>query len=75
MNKKPFLRFDSISSAAKVADVERQNLHKMIVGKENPTVKMCFRFAKNWNVDILTVLKVFYPKEMEEYNEQTNKIL
>ena len=58
--------FKSISEAAKAAGMERQNLWKMLNGKENPTVRMCFRLAKAWNVDVVAVLKIFYPSEMED---------
>ena len=59
------LGFQTISEAARVAGIARQNLWKMLNGREEPSVRLCFRFSKAWGVDITTVLALFYPKEIE----------
>lgn len=59
---KQFLKYPSIAEAARLANIEKQNLVKMLKGRQRPTVDMCARFSKAWQEDIVTVLKIFYPE-------------
>ena len=59
-------KYKSISAAVKAAGIDRQNLWKMLNGKENISVQMCFRFCKAWDMPLAEVIKLFYPEEYEE---------
>ena len=58
--------YKSISAAAKAAGIDRQNLWKMLNGKERISLDMCFRFCRAWDMPLSDIIRLFYPTEYEE---------
>ena len=58
--------YKSMSDAATAAGINRQNLWKMLNGKEKITMEMCFRFCRAWDMPLSEIIKLFYPAEYEE---------
>lgn len=59
--------FKTIAAAARAAGIERQNLHKMLSGKEKPGLPLMLRFCKAWQMPLKEVIEIFYPDEYQEY--------
>lgn len=58
--------YKSISAAAKAAGIDRQNLWKMLNGRERITLEMCFRFCNSWDMSLAEVIRLFYPDQYEQ---------
>lgn len=56
-----------MAEAAKAAGLQRQNLWKMLNGKERISVETCFRFCQAWDMSLSEVIKLFYPEHAETY--------
>lgn len=59
--------FKSVAAAAKAAGLARQNLHKMLNGKEKPGVVVLLRLSQAWEMSLPELVKIFYPEEYEQY--------
>lgn len=59
--------FKNMSDFAKAIGDERQNVYKVIHGKQQLTVKRMVKYCNVLGCSIIELLYVFYPKEMKEY--------
>ena len=66
--------YKSISAAAKAAGVDRQNLWKMLNGKERISLDMCFRFCRAWDMSLSEIIHLFYPAEYEENKRYIERV-
>ncbi len=61
--------FKSLREFARACEIPVGNIHGNITGRWRPSVERMFIYADTLNVDIDTILEIFYPLEMAKLSD------